>query len=94
MIADGMTPEEILAEHPDLTRDDIHESLLYAAEAVRERELPTFATSGCRRPPTKLSSPAPPQKAGCSSQRTPISAVSWQVQGGQTVSTAYVLGRR
>jgi uncharacterized protein (DUF433 family) len=40
MVADGMTPEEILAEHPDLTREDIHESLLYAAEAVRERELP------------------------------------------------------
>ena len=40
MVADGMTPDEILAEHPDLTRDDIHESLLYAAEAVRERELP------------------------------------------------------
>ena len=40
MVADGMTNEEILAEHPDLTREDIHESLLYAAEAVRERELP------------------------------------------------------
>lgn len=40
MVADGMTTAEILAEHPDLTREDIHESLLYAAEAVRERELP------------------------------------------------------
>lgn len=40
MVADGMSVEEILAEHPDLTREDIHESLLYAAEAVRERELP------------------------------------------------------
>jgi uncharacterized protein (DUF433 family) len=40
MVADGMTNDEILAEHPDLTREDIHESLLYAAEAVRERELP------------------------------------------------------
>jgi uncharacterized protein (DUF433 family) len=40
MVADGMTPEEILAEHPDLTREEIHESLLCAAEAVRERELP------------------------------------------------------
>lgn len=40
MIADGMTTSEILAEHPDLTGEDIHESLLYAAEAVRERELP------------------------------------------------------
>jgi uncharacterized protein (DUF433 family) len=40
MVADGMTVDEILAEHPDLTAPDIHESLLYAAEAVRERELP------------------------------------------------------
>jgi len=40
MVADGMTTDEILAEHPDLTREDVHESLLYAAEAVRERELP------------------------------------------------------
>lgn len=40
MVADGMTTDEILAEHPDLTREDVHESLLFAAEAVRERELP------------------------------------------------------
>jgi uncharacterized protein (DUF433 family) len=40
MVADGMTTGEILAEYPDLTREDIHEALLYAAEAVRERELP------------------------------------------------------
>lgn len=40
MVADGMTTSEILAENPDLTSGDIHESLLYAAEAVRERELP------------------------------------------------------
>jgi uncharacterized protein (DUF433 family) len=39
MIADGMTNDEILAEHPDLTQEDIHKALLYAAEAVREREL-------------------------------------------------------
>ena len=40
MVADGMTTDEILAEHPDLTPEDIHEALLYAADAVRERELP------------------------------------------------------
>ncbi|HBW18499.1 MAG: DUF433 domain-containing protein [Streptosporangiaceae bacterium] len=40
MVADGMTVEQILAEHPDLTREDVREALLYAAEAVRERELP------------------------------------------------------
>jgi uncharacterized protein (DUF433 family) len=40
MVADGMTVDEILSEHPGLTREDVRESLLYAAEAVRERELP------------------------------------------------------
>ena len=40
MVADGMTAEEILAEHPDLESDDIAECLRYAALAVQERELP------------------------------------------------------
>ena len=40
MVADGMTETEILAAYPDLERDDIREALRYAAEAVRERELP------------------------------------------------------
>jgi uncharacterized protein (DUF433 family) len=40
MVADGMTEEEILKAYPDLDREDIREALRYAAEAVRERELP------------------------------------------------------
>jgi uncharacterized protein (DUF433 family) len=40
MIADGMTEAEILAAYPDLEREDVGEALRYAAEAVRERELP------------------------------------------------------
>jgi uncharacterized protein (DUF433 family) len=40
MIADGMSVEEILKAYPDLERDDISEALRYAAEAVREREIP------------------------------------------------------
>jgi uncharacterized protein (DUF433 family) len=40
MIADGMTEGEILKAYPDLEPDDIREALRYAAEAVRERELP------------------------------------------------------
>lgn len=43
MLADGMTEEEILAAYPGLEREDIHEALRYAAEAVRERELPLTA---------------------------------------------------
>jgi uncharacterized protein (DUF433 family) len=40
MIADGMSATEILNAYPDLQPDDIPEALRYAAEAVRERELP------------------------------------------------------
>ena len=40
MIADGMTESEILNAYPDLERDDVHEALRYAADAVRERALP------------------------------------------------------
>ncbi len=40
MVADGMFTAEIIAELPDLTPEDVREALLYAAEAVRERELP------------------------------------------------------
>jgi len=40
MLADGMTTEEILEAYPDLEEADIREALAFAAEAVRERELP------------------------------------------------------
>jgi uncharacterized protein (DUF433 family) len=40
MAAEGQTPEEIVAELPDLEPEDVREALRYAAEAVRERELP------------------------------------------------------
>jgi len=40
MVAEGMTTDEIVAEHPDLEAEDIRQALEYAAEAVRERELP------------------------------------------------------
>jgi uncharacterized protein (DUF433 family) len=45
MTADGMTEQEILAAYPDLETEDIREALQYAAEAVRERELP-LASAG------------------------------------------------
>jgi uncharacterized protein (DUF433 family) len=40
MMAEGMTEQEILDAYPDLEREDIREALRFAAEAVRERELP------------------------------------------------------
>jgi len=40
MVADGIADDEILKACPDLEREDIREALHFAAEAVRERELP------------------------------------------------------
>ncbi|MCE5326793.1 MAG: DUF433 domain-containing protein [Planctomycetaceae bacterium] len=40
MVADNMTAAEILEAYPDLQPEDIQEALRYAAEAVRDRELP------------------------------------------------------
>ncbi len=45
MVAVGMPNDEILAAYPDLESADIEEALHYAAEAVRERELPLAAAS-------------------------------------------------
>jgi len=45
MVADGMSVEEIVAELPDLVAEDVTEALRYAAEAVRERELPLRHTA-------------------------------------------------
>jgi uncharacterized protein (DUF433 family) len=44
MIADGMTEAEVRKAFSDLEPDDIHEALRFAAEAVRERELPLLAS--------------------------------------------------
>jgi len=40
MVAEGIPEIEILKAYPDLDAEDIREALRYAAEAVRERELP------------------------------------------------------
>jgi len=44
MIAEGMNIDEILKAFPDLETDDVREALQYAAEAVREREIPLVTT--------------------------------------------------
>lgn len=43
MVADGMDAPQILTTLPDLEADDIREALRFAAEAVRERELPLLS---------------------------------------------------
>jgi len=45
MVADGMTDVEIMEAYPDLVVEDIREALRYAAEAVRERELPLLTAA-------------------------------------------------
>jgi uncharacterized protein (DUF433 family) len=44
MIAQGMTTEEILEYYPDLEKEDVTEALNFAAETVREREIPLTKT--------------------------------------------------
>lgn len=43
MVAEGIGVAEILDLYPDLEAEDIREALRYAAEAVRERELPLLS---------------------------------------------------
>lgn len=43
MVAAGMTVDDILADFPDLQREDIAEALRYASAALRERQLPQIA---------------------------------------------------
>lgn len=40
MVATGMTTGEILEDFPDLEEADIKEALFYAAQALRERQIP------------------------------------------------------
>ena len=40
MVANGMNEKEIFDAYPDLEPYDIREALLYAAEAVKERQIP------------------------------------------------------
>jgi uncharacterized protein (DUF433 family) len=39
-LADGMTEAELLAEYPQLVRDDVLAAIAYGAEAARERIIP------------------------------------------------------
>ncbi len=40
LVGEGMSTEQILADYPDLEPEDISQAVTYAAEAVRERQLP------------------------------------------------------
>jgi uncharacterized protein (DUF433 family) len=43
LAAEGKSVSEIAADYPDLQPEDIRQALAYAAEAVRERQLPLQA---------------------------------------------------
>jgi uncharacterized protein (DUF433 family) len=44
-LASGMTPEEILADFPDLTAEDIRACLAFAAERERRLATPPYETT-------------------------------------------------
>jgi uncharacterized protein (DUF433 family) len=44
MLADGLSEAEVLRAYPDLEPGDLQEALRFAAESVRERELPLLAS--------------------------------------------------
>jgi uncharacterized protein (DUF433 family) len=45
-LAAGETVEEILAEYPQLTVDDVRAAIAYGAEVSRERVVPVAVTAG------------------------------------------------
>ena len=45
MIANGMTPDEMVDELPPLELDDVATALRFAADAVADREIPLQPTS-------------------------------------------------
>jgi uncharacterized protein (DUF433 family) len=40
LVAEGRSADEIVADYPQLVRDDIKSALVFAATAVAERQLP------------------------------------------------------
>ena len=44
MVADGMSTTDILRAYPDLEAEDVIQALRFAADAVREREIPLLST--------------------------------------------------
>ena len=45
LVASGVSEDDILRDYPDLEREDIREALRFAAEAVRERQIPLVKAS-------------------------------------------------
>ncbi len=39
LLAQGMTPDEIISEYPQLTKDDIQAALQYAADSLKREEV-------------------------------------------------------
>lgn len=43
LLGEGLSPTEVLADYPDLEAADIAQALAFAAETVRERQIPLLA---------------------------------------------------
>jgi uncharacterized protein (DUF433 family) len=70
-IANGLTTNEILAEYPQLARDDIQACMVYAAGAADVRELPIRADAARIRDLFAEAAAAPlPGGTGLTEQRT------------------------
>lgn len=40
LLADGVSPEQLIADYPQLTHEDIRAAIAYGAEVARERIIP------------------------------------------------------
>src|SRR2546428_13024507 len=60
LVANGMTPAQIVAEHPDLEEEDVRQALAYAAAIAEDQVHPIPAGKGCGSSRTRGSRPAPP----------------------------------
>ncbi len=67
--ANGLTTDEILAEHPQLTREDVQACLAYAARAVDVRELPVQAAAALIHELVAEASAPLPEDSGLTTQR-------------------------
>lgn len=45
MIAQGISIEKIIEYYPDIVKEDVAEALLFAAETVREKQIPVIKFS-------------------------------------------------
>ena len=78
MVADGMTDAEILDAFPDLEPEDLREALRFAAEAVRERELPLVKTARGSSSTTRFRPKSPMGSGRRGTMRSTFGTTPWR----------------